>query len=131
VRIDGVLLNPLRTAFLDVLRAMGGDIQTGLTSEQPEPVCGIVARSSRLSGTSVGADVVPALIDEVPALAVAAACAKGEFRLTGARERRVKERDRIAALHEGLSRLGVQVHELPDGLIIDGGRPLRGASVQA
>jgi 3-phosphoshikimate 1-carboxyvinyltransferase len=131
VRIEGVLLNPLRTAFLDVLRAMGGKIETGLTSESPEPVGWITARSSKLTGTSVGADIVPALIDEVPALAVAAACAQGEFTLSGAKELRVKESDRISALHEGLTRLGADVEERPDGLRIRGGRPLHGAAVRA
>jgi 3-phosphoshikimate 1-carboxyvinyltransferase len=131
VRLDGVLLNPMRTAFLDVLRDMGGDIEMGLTSESPEPVGWIVARSSRLGGATVVPAQVPALIDEVPALAVAAACAEGEFTLSGAEELRVKESDRLATLHEGLSRLGVDVTERPDGLVVRGGRPLRGAVVRA
>jgi len=75
VRIDGVLLNPTRTAFLDVLRRMNATIETGITASAPEPVGWIVARSSQLAGIEVPADLVPALIDEVPALAVAAACA--------------------------------------------------------
>jgi 3-phosphoshikimate 1-carboxyvinyltransferase len=131
VRIDGVLLNPRRTAFLDVLRQMGGRIEVGLTAEEPEPVGWIVAASSRLRGTDVPPALVPALIDEVPALAVAGACAEGRFTVTGAGELRVKESDRIAALAEGLSRMGVAVEELPDGLAVTGGRVLRGASVRA
>jgi 3-phosphoshikimate 1-carboxyvinyltransferase len=75
--------------------------------------------------------VVPALIDEVPILAVAAAHAEGTFRLTGAAELRIKESDRIAALAEGLTRLGASVEELPDGLVVHGGRPLHGAPVRA
>ena len=131
VRIDGVLLNPQRIAFLDVLRAMGGQIETGLVSSDPEPIGWMVARSSRLTGTVVDPAVVPGLIDEVPALAVAAAFAHGEFRLTGAAELRVKESDRIAALAEGLTRMGAAIEELPDGLVVRGGRPLHGASVRA
>jgi 3-phosphoshikimate 1-carboxyvinyltransferase len=131
VSIEGVLLNPQRVAFIDVLRAMGASIETGLVSSEPEPVGWIVARSSSLTGTTVPAAIVPGLIDEVPALAVAAAHAHGDFFLTGASELRVKESDRIAALAEGLTRLGASVQELPDGLVVHGGRPLRGATVRS
>jgi 3-phosphoshikimate 1-carboxyvinyltransferase len=75
--------------------------------------------------------VVPALIDEVPALAVAAAFAEGRFTVSGASELRVKESDRIAALAEGLGALGARVRELPDGLVVEGGSPLRGAPVRS
>ena len=130
VRIEGVSLNPGRTGFLDVLRAMGARIETGLTESEPEPVGWIVAASSRLRGTVVPPQAVPGLIDEVPALAVAAAHAEGTFAVSGAAELRVKESDRIAALAEGLARMGVRVEERPDGLVIQGGAPLRGASVR-
>jgi 3-phosphoshikimate 1-carboxyvinyltransferase len=131
VRIEGVLLNPQRVAFLDVLRAMGASVETGLVSSEPEPVGWIVARSSALRGTTVASSIVPGLIDEVPALAVAAAHAAGDFVLTGASELRLKESDRIAALCEGLTRLGASVEELPDGLVVHGGRGLRGAPVRS
>jgi 3-phosphoshikimate 1-carboxyvinyltransferase len=131
VRIDGVLLNPARTAFLEVLRAMGGDIRTTVDSQDPEPIGSIEVRSSRLRGTEVAPELVPGLIDEVPALAVAAAFAEGVFRVSGAAELRVKESDRIAALVEGLGRLGADVSERPDGLEIRGGKALTGASVRA
>jgi 3-phosphoshikimate 1-carboxyvinyltransferase len=131
LRLDGVLLSPTRTAFLDVLRAMGGSIETRLAAAQPEPIGSILARSSRLHGATVDPALVPALIDEVPALAVAAACAEGTFTLTGARELRIKESDRIAALAEGLSALGARVRELPDGLVVDGGTPLKGARLRS
>lgn len=131
VRIDNVLLNPTRTAFLDVLREMGADLETTVTESEPEPVGVVTARSSRLRGTTVRSEVVPSLIDEVPILAVAAAHAEGTFTLTGASELRVKESDRIAALAEGLTRLGARVAELPDGLVVEGGRPLRGGPVRA
>jgi 3-phosphoshikimate 1-carboxyvinyltransferase len=131
VHIDGVLLNPLRTAFLDVLRAMGGDIEWEVASSVPEPVGWIRARSSRLQGVDVPPGRMPALIDEVPALAVAAAAAEGTTRISGAAELRVKESDRIAALAEGLTRMGAAVEERPDGLVVQGGRPLRGAEVRS
>jgi 3-phosphoshikimate 1-carboxyvinyltransferase len=131
VRLDGVLLAPTRTAFLDVLRAMGGKVEVRVESTDPEPVGSIVAASSRLHGTAVDPGLVPSLIDEVPALAAAAALAEGTFEVTGAAELRVKESDRIAALAEGLCALGARVRELPDGLQVDGGKRLRGARVRA
>ncbi len=131
VRVDDVLLNPGRTAFLHVLERMGARLETSLVRESPEPVGSIVARTSDLRGTTIGGAEVPALIDEVPALAVAAVHAKGTTTITGARELRVKESDRIAALAEGLRALGARVEELPDGLVIEGGRPLEGAAVRS
>jgi 3-phosphoshikimate 1-carboxyvinyltransferase len=131
VRIDGVSLNPGRIGFVEVLRAMGASIEITTDSGEPEPVGSIVARSSRLRGVDVPAPAVPSLIDEIPALAVAAAHAEGRFTVAGAAELRVKESDRIAALAEGLGRLGTAVEERPDGLAIVGGSPLHGALVRA
>lgn len=131
VRLDGVLLNPGRIAFLDVLRDMGGDLEVEVTATDPEPVGTIVARTSRLRGVEVPEAVVPSLIDEVPILAVAGACAEGRFSVAGASELRVKESDRIAALVEGLRAMGASVEERPDGLAVDGGRALRGAAVRS
>jgi len=131
VRVDGVLLAPTRTAFLEVLREMGARIEVRVETEDPEPVGSIVARTSTLRGVTVDPGLAPSLIDEVPALAVAAAHAEGRFVLSGAAELRIKESDRIAALAEGLSRMGVNVEERPDGLVIEGGRPLSGATLRA
>jgi 3-phosphoshikimate 1-carboxyvinyltransferase len=131
VRLDGVLLSPTRTAFIGVLRAMGGSVETRLAATLPEPVGSIVACSSRLHGTTIDPAIVPSLIDEVPALAAAAAFAEGPFTVTGAAELRIKESDRISALAEGLSALGARVRELPDGLVIEGGARLRGARVRS
>jgi len=110
---------------------MGGAVELRLEASDPEPVGSIVASTSRLHGTTVDSALVPSLIDEVPALAVAAAFAEGRFEVTGARELRIKESDRIAALCEGLAALGADVRELPDGLVVDGGRPLVGARVRS
>jgi 3-phosphoshikimate 1-carboxyvinyltransferase len=129
IQIDGVLLSPTRAAFVDVLRDMGGRVETRLDSSTPEPVGSILASTSALHGTSVDPGLVPSLIDEVPALAVAASFAQGTFALSGAKELRVKESDRVAAMAEGLGRLGGRVRELPDGFVIEGGRRLRGARV--
>ena len=131
VRIDGVLLNPLRTAYLDVLRSMGGDVEWRVEREDPEPVGWIRSRSSRLTGVAVPPARLPALVDEIPVLAVAAAFAQGRTTISGAAELRVKESDRLAALAEGLRRLGGAVEEQPDGLIVEGGRPLIGNTVRS
>lgn len=131
LRIDDVLLNPLRTGFLDVLRAMGGDVEWHVEREGPEPAGWIRARSSRLHGTDVLPEQLPAVVDEIPALAVAAAYAAGRSSISGASELRVKESDRLAALGEGLRRLGADVEDRPDGLVVQGGRPLEGAAVRS
>jgi 3-phosphoshikimate 1-carboxyvinyltransferase len=131
VRLDHVLLNPQRTAFLDVLKAMGGRIASGIEQADPEPVGWIVAASSDLTGIELPQGLVPSLIDEIPALAVAATHAAGTFTVAGAQELRVKESDRISSLVEGLGRLGAKLTERPDGFLVHGGRPLRGAPVQA
>ena len=131
VEIDGVLLSPTRSAFVDVLREMGGDVRVRQEARDPEPVGSIVACSSALRGVSVDPARVPSLVDEIPALAVAAAFASGTFRVTGAAELRIKESDRLAALAGGLSAMGAAAQELPDGLLIEGGRPLVGAAVSS
>lgn len=131
VRIENVSLNPGRVAFLEVLRAMGGRIEVEPTRSAPEPAGTIVARSSELRGVEVPPELVPGLIDEVPALAVAATQASGSFVVRGATELRVKESDRIATLAEGLRRLGAALEERPDGLTVRGGFRLSGAAVRS
>jgi 3-phosphoshikimate 1-carboxyvinyltransferase len=131
VRVDGVSLNPARIGFLDVLRSMGADLEVTVEAAQPEPVGSIVARSSALHGVDVAPAAVPGLIDEVPALCVAAAHAQGRFTVSGAGELRLKESDRIAALAEGLGRMGARVEERPDGLVVEAKTGLRGAAVRA
>jgi 3-phosphoshikimate 1-carboxyvinyltransferase len=123
-------VNPTRTGLLDVLSMMGATLDVGeqrMVGE--EPVADITVRSSRLRGVEVGGELIPRLIDEVPALAVAAAFAEGRTVVRDAAELRVKESDRIAALTRQLRRLGVTIEERPDGFVIEGGRGLRGARV--
>ena len=86
MRIEGVLLNPSRIAFLDVLRRMGGTIRIGLERGEPEPVGWIEAETSPLRGTEISAGEVASLIDELPILAVAGALAAGTFRVVRARK---------------------------------------------
>ena len=125
VRVRDVGLNPTRTGALEILRRMGADIRTERVREEAgEPRGDLIVHASRLRGTTILPDEVPAAIDELPVLAVAAALAEGETRITGAGELRVKESDRLAAL-EQLATLGVTLRALPDGLVVrglDGGR---------
>jgi 3-phosphoshikimate 1-carboxyvinyltransferase len=132
VVIDGVVLNPHRVRYLDILRDMGGRIETEVASaSDPEPWGRIVARSSELRGLSVSPADVPAVVDELPILAVAAAFAHGRSEVRGASELRLKESDRIASMVEGLSAMGARIEELEDGFRLEGGRPLAGAAVDS
>jgi 3-phosphoshikimate 1-carboxyvinyltransferase len=119
--IQNVGLNPTRTGLLDVLRSMGGDIETLNPRESgAEPVADLLVHASALHGVEMPAALVPLAIDELPVLFVAAACASGETVVTGAEELRVKESDRIAAMSAGLNSLGVTHSVLPDGMRIEG-----------
>jgi 3-phosphoshikimate 1-carboxyvinyltransferase len=128
VRISGVGINPTRTGLLDVLQRMqAGILLEGERMHGGEPVADLVCRPAVLVATDVAGAEVVRLIDEVPALAVVAARAAGETRISGAAELRVKESDRIAALAGNLRALGVAAEELADGLVIRGtDAPLRG-----
>ncbi len=131
ISLRGVNLNPTRTGLLDVLREMGAEIVVSNEQEQAgEPIGDLLVRSSKLRGVTVEGAIIPRLIDEVPILALAAACAVGPTTIRDAGEMRVKESDRITAVSRGLGKLGVQVSELPDGMIISGGAKLRGADLQ-
>lgn len=132
VTVTGVGLNPGRTGIIEALRNMGADIEIAATGEyNREPVGNIRARSSRLTGTVIEGDVVPRLIDEIPVLAVVAALARGTTVIRGAEELKVKESNRLAAVATGLTRLGADVAETPDGLIIKGKPSLTGGTVES
>ncbi len=132
VVITGIGLNPERTGILEVLSAMGADIEIlNRREESGEPVGDLHVRSTRLIGTMIGAELIPKTIDELPILCVAAALADGETRITGAEELRVKETDRIHAMAVQLAKIGVVLEEQPDGLVIQGGSTLRGAVCQS
>ena len=126
--IKNVGINPTRRGVLDVLIEMGGDIT--LLNEQfigGEPVCDLKVKSSKLHGTVIGGTIIPTLIDEIPALAVAAAFADGQTVIKDASELKVKESNRITALHSELTKMGADITVAEDGLIINGGKTLNGA----
>ncbi len=131
LRLPRIGLNPRRIGLLHVLRAMGADIrEERAASEGGEPIADLVVRHAPLQGIDVPREHVADMIDEFPALFVAAACAQGATRITGAAELRVKESDRIAAMAQGLRALGIAVDEIPDGATIHGGA-LRGGRVDS
>ncbi len=137
VEICEVGLNPTRTGLLEALAQMGADIQVcgsaaSPSSLQSEPRGNLLVRGGgKLRGGEFGGELIPRLIDELPVLCIAAACAEGETVIRGAAELRVKESDRIAAMAAALTTLGAEVEERPDGLIIRGGRPLRGGRIDS
>jgi 3-phosphoshikimate 1-carboxyvinyltransferase len=96
-----------------------------------EPVGDVVVRTSTLHGVEIDGELIVRAIDEVPVIAVVAACAPGTTIIRGAQELRVKESDRLHALATSLLALGAHVTELPDGLVIEGGSPLEGGRVQS
>lgn len=126
--ISGIGINPTRTGFFEAVRRMGTVVEVrDARVSGGEPVGDLVVRPGPLRATAVGADEVPAMIDELPVLACMAARAEGETRITGAEELRAKESDRIAAMVANLRAIGVDVEELPDGLVVRGSdRPLAG-----
>ncbi len=129
--LEHVGINPTRDGVISILRLMGGDIE--IKNERVvggEPVADIRVRCSQLHGIDIPEELVPLAIDEFPAIFVAAACAEGVTRLTGAEELRVKESDRIQVMADGLQTLGISAEPTQDGIVIQGGS-LQGGSVES
>jgi len=121
--VEHVGLNPTRTGFLDVLRALGAEVDVRQTGEDAgEPVGAVTVRGQRLRGVRIGGSLIPRVIDELPVLCVIATAAEGETVISDAAELRVKESDRIAVIARGLRALGGEVEERPDGLTVYGSR---------
>jgi 3-phosphoshikimate 1-carboxyvinyltransferase len=130
--IRGVGVNPTRTGIIDILKAMGGDIELLHPREESgEPVADIRVRSSRLKGIEISGELVPRAIDEFPVICVAAATAEGTTTVSGASELRVKETDRIAAMSTNLRHAGALIEETTDGMVITGVERLKGCSVES
>jgi 3-phosphoshikimate 1-carboxyvinyltransferase len=130
VTVAAVGLNPTRIGLLETLSAMGAGLEIVADPQAAgEPSGTVTAVSSQLRGGAVAGALVPRLIDEVPALAVAAALARGRTEIRDAAELRVKESDRVAALARGLGAMGASITERSDGLVIEGGATLQGAAV--
>jgi len=132
LKIKGVGINPTRTGFLDVLKRMGAKIAIeNKHTVNNEPVGDLCIESSRLRGVKVEGSIIPALIDEIPILAVAACMAEGVTEISDAAELRVKETDRLKAISSELSGMGARIREKKDGLVIEGNARLKGATVNS
>src|SRR5437588_347658 len=131
VTIQGVGLNPTRTAFLRLLEAMGAEVVVELASAEIEPLGSVTVVGHQLHAIEVGPADVAAAVDEIPALIAVATQAVGVTRIDGAAELRLKESDRIAGMADGLRRMGTAVDERPDGISVHGRAPLRGATVSS
>ena len=129
VVLEGVTLNPTRIEAFKALERMGADIEYILTDNKYEPIGNIRVKYSKLHGTVIE-DNISWLIDELPALSIAMACAEGESLVRNAEELRVKESDRISTVVEGLRLSGIEVHEYKDGYKIVGG-DLKSAEVDS
>lgn len=131
IMIKNVNINPTRAGILKVIEDMGGNISyIDRRTVSGEEVADINVRTSSLHGTTVEGDIIPTLIDELPVIAVMAAYADGTTVIRDAAELRVKESDRIATVTENLRAMGCDITPTDDGYIINGGRPLHGASIK-
>ncbi len=131
--VKNVNINPTRDGLIEVLLKMGADIT--LTNEREvsgEPVCDINVKYSKLKAVNIDGSIIPGMVDEIPVFALIASQAQGITKITGAAELRVKESDRIKAVAGQFLKLGIEIEELEDGLIINGnpGQPFNGVQVE-
>ena len=130
--IRNVGINPTRSGIIDILIAMGGQLELlNIREQSGEPVADVLVRHSRLQGIEISGEMVPRAIDEFPVISVAAALAEGTTTIRDAEELRVKETDRIAAMVSELGKLGAQVEARPDGMVITGVEQLNGGKVSS
>jgi 3-phosphoshikimate 1-carboxyvinyltransferase len=132
LKLTNVGVNPTRAAVMDVLKDMGAQVKVeNPRMEGGEPVADLYIESSDLKGVEIAGDLIPILQDEIPVLALAACFAKGTTVIRDAQELRYKESDRLHATATELSRLGANIKELPDGLVIEGTGSLKGGTCRS
>lgn len=132
ITIHNVGVNPTRDGILRVCRMMGADICVSRTNAAVgEPIADITVKTSALRGCTIGGDIIPTLIDEIPVIAVLACFAGGETVIRDAQELKVKESDRIDVMVRNLSAMGADIEATEDGMIIHGGRELHGAVIDS
>lgn len=130
ILIKNTGINPTRAGILKICEDMGGDITLlNEHTEGGEKIADILVRSSKLHGITIEGDIIPTLIDEIPVIAVMAAAAEGTTIIRDASELKVKETDRIETVTDNLSAMGCDVTPTFDGMVIQGGRPLHGATI--
>lgn len=128
ITLKNVGLSETRTGMIDVVKAMGGNIEITEIDELNESGT-IIVKSSQLVATEISGELIPRLIDEIPIIALLATQAKGETLIKDAEELRVKETDRIQAVSDELNRLGASITPTADGLVIQGETKLTGGTV--
>lgn len=140
ILLKNVGINPTRAGILEVIQKMGGNIEIipkNSKSEKTdqnlsiEPVADILVRSSKLHGIEIGGEIIPTLIDEIPIITALSCFAEGKTIIKDAAELKVKESNRIQAMVKGLSKMGGKITETKDGMIIEGGYPLYGTTIQS
>ena len=129
--LRNVNLNGTRTGFLKILERMGAKFEIEQVASEPEPVGNIQIFPSELKNIEINESEIPSFIDELPMLAVVATQAKGEMRVSGAQELRVKESDRISGIVKPLQKMGAKIEELSDGFVVSGPTQLKGAKVKS
>lgn len=130
--IRNVGINPTRDGILRVCRQMGADITLeNVIDHGGEPVADLIVRHSNLTGTEIGGEIIPTLIDEIPVIAILACMAKGRTVIRDASELKVKESNRIDVMVTNLQKMGADITATADGMIINGGKPLHGAIVES
>ena len=132
ILVKNVGINPTRDGLIRVCQAMGADMTLLNKRENGgEPVADILVRHSSLKATTIEGEIIPTLIDEIPMIAVMACFAEGTTVIKDAAELKVKESDRIAVMVDNLSRMGAHITATDDGMIIEGGHPLHGSTIDS
>ncbi|ETT81141.1 3-phosphoshikimate 1-carboxyvinyltransferase [Viridibacillus arenosi] len=131
ITLENVGLNHTRTGIIEVLQEMNANMSIEIDDESAsEPTGTITVSTSELQGTTIGGDVIPRLIDEIPILALLATQANGQTVIKDAEELKVKETDRITAVVDELKKLGADIVATDDGMIINGPTPLTGSTIR-
>lgn len=132
VTVKNVGINPTRDGIIRVMKMMGADIKVEKTSADiGEPTADITVKTSELKGCVIGGDIIPTLIDEIPAIAILACFAEGETIIKDAQELKVKESNRIDVMVSNLLAMGADIEATDDGMIIKGGKSLHGAVIDS
>lgn len=129
ILIRNVGINPTRDGILKVAQAMGGDITYLNVSHDGEPTADLLVKHSTLHGITIEGEIIPTLIDELPIINVMAACANGTTIIRNAEELKAKESNRIDVMVDHLSAMGCDITGTQDGMIIEGGKPLHGTTI--
>lgn len=132
VLIKNVGINLSRDGIIKICKQMGASIELlNVSDSNGEPTADILVKTSNLQGITIGGEIIPTLIDELPVIAVLAACAKGTTIIKDAAELKVKESNRIDVMVENLSKMGADITATEDGMVIHGGKPLHGAAIDS